>query len=1273
MADEPTASDSVWRALAAPSERRASAWLESVRRGDVSAAEMLGGMQRDPESFEFTRRLIELVAGTQDAFTSAMGLREMAQEVPAAMPVRDRLAVRAGGVASLGLPWAVMPVARRWLRDRVSHLVLAAKLPTGATPGRLGVLTEALREHTEAGAVPVVVPLGDEVHGPAGALAEATRLAALASHPAVKHLVVDPARIAPGGSDWSADLDVTRAATALRPILAAAAEHDTTIHLEPTSVRWARVVPDVLVHALADAEFDRVRIGTRILAELPESREFYDRLSRWAQRRVADGGAPVEVVIGVSGVAGAERIASIQSGLAVPVLEDRCDVTAQLLRLVDLALHPGRAAVLRPVIASEDVRVLAAAVELAADRDIAELVSLQLRSGVAPGLDRVLAAEGSEIRIALPVISPQEFAGAVDTLVRIAAEAADPDSAVSRLEAMLAESSSTGAEPSSTGAEPSSTGPEDTGAEDTDAEGTDAEGTDAEPTAAGSGSGAEAAERALFAAAAIAAEQDAPTSHRTQRRAREWDPTERDSALFYRAPDEPARFETGGLTAAVLGLSRGSTGDLRLGELAPPKAIPAVSGSGFAAEPETDASTAENREWARGLLERAAQRTEERDLANETVALSPADLDAAAVAQVARTAGEQWAAQPHRIRAVRLRRGALAVVAARDRLLQALAVDTGAPIAELDAEINDIVDAGRYCGQLAEGLAAVRGATFVPDRLVMVVADAVTALSAQADAVLAGLAAGSGVLWVVPQRLHRSAAVLVEEWEVGGITAGAVRLETVFAGRTLGALAADENIDRAVVLGDRAEARDLARRRPDLRIEGHFRVRGSVLVSPSADIGSAIPSIVRSAFRAAGSHPRAVDALVLVAGAARSRRLREGLADAVRALRVGDTSRPGDTDALATDLGPLPVPPSEAGLRALTTLHRGEEWLVQPEQLDEEGRLWSPGVRTGVAPDSPFWEECRGVPVIGILHAHTLTEGVRLQNAPESGAVAGLFATDADEILAWLDTVEAASLSVNRPTTEARIERQPGGGWNDAVMGLPTLSGGPNWLLALGSWRPREGTRSETLHLRGLDPEVQRLIETAQNQLAYEEFDALRRATLSDALAWRTAFGVVRDTVGLGIERNVMRYWPVPTHIRLAEREPVAALLRVLAAALLVRAPVSVSTGEVLPSEVSAFLASQGIEVSLERDDDWMARIAVSGPKGADGVVAERVRLIGGDRVRVAEWMGGLDREALWAEPVTMAGPVELLTLLREQSVSARAHRHGLAVEVPGLDELLAE
>ncbi len=1237
MAEERIVTGTVWDGVTGDVESRVAAWIAGARGDDgASGIGLLGGMQRDPESFEFTRRLLELVGGTQDAFASAMGLRDIAQEVPRSMPVRDRLAVRAGGVASLGLPWAVMPVARRWMRDRVSHLVLAAKLPTGdGPPGRLSRLSEALRRHSEAGVLPVVVPLGEEIHGPDGAAGEIARLVSLAGHPQVKHLVVDPARIAPGGSDWSAEEDVPRAARALRPILEAGIAHDTTIHLEPGSVRWARSAPDILLHALADPALDRARVGLRLLAELPESREHYDRLSRWAQRRVAEGGAPAEVTVGCAGVAGQERIASIRSGLAVPVIEDPVAVTAQLLRLVELVLHPGRAAVLRPVLASEDVFVLAAA-ELAAKLGSRDLYAVRLRSGAAPGLAEGIVSDHREVRVSVPVIAPNEFAGAVDLLVGFAAEAADSESVISRWERALE-------------ADP---------------------GTDS-GTADESDPDAFASECAAFRAAAAWAAEPAPVSHRTQHRAREWDPSERDSALFYRPPEEPQRFETGGLTAAVLGLSRGSTGELRLEALAPPRAIPVVSASGFANEPETDATVHANRDWARELLRRASDEAEERERANDTVALSPADLDPEAAARSAREAGKRWTEQPHRIRAVRLRRAALAVVAARDRLLQALALDTAAPVADLDAEVNDIVDAARYCGQLAEGLAAVRGAAFVPDRLVLVAADGATPLSEQAGAVLAGLAAGSAVLWSVPQRLHRSAAVLLEEWEVGGLPTGAVRLEPVIRGRTLEALAANPDIDRAVVLGDRATARELLRWRPGLRIEGRFRARGSLLVTPSADLDRAIEDIVASALRGAGSHPRAAHIAILLGGVGRSKRFREGLADAVRALRVGSTARPGGADALGFDVGPLPVPPDEVGLRALTELGRGEEWLVQPRQLDDEGLLWTPGVRIGVSPSSTFWSDSRGLPVIGLVHAHTFTEALAMQNAAGSGAVAGLQASDPDEILAWLDGVEAAALSLNRPTTAARVERQPGGGWNDAVMGLPALSGGPNWLLSLGSWEPREGTRSETLHLRGLDPEVQLLIEAAQACLDYEEFDGVRRAALADALAWRTSFGVVRDEIGLGIERNAMRYRPVTTHLRLAEGAPLVALIRVLAAALLVRAHVSVSTGEVPPPEVSAFLAKQGIEVSLERDDDWMERLAVSGPVGADGVVASRVRLIGGDRVRSAEWMGGADRAALWAEPVTMAGPVELLTLLREQSISARAHRHGLAIPVPGLDELL--
>ena len=1251
----------VWSEVADGARARVRAW-DSVLDAGEAAPDLLGGMSRDAETFDFTRRLLEFVAGTDDAVTSALGLRDIAGEIPDSVSLRDRLAMRAGGAVSLGLPWAVMPVARKWLSSRVSHLVLAARLPSSPDQvGRLPGVSEALRRHSEAGLTAVLAPMGDAVHGARGVEAESARLAGLAAHPLVRHLEVDPARLAPGGSDWSAEDDIAAAAESLAPVLEAAKHHGVTVLMAPRSVRWARLMPELVTRVFADANHDSVRVGIRLLAELPESREHYSALSRWALRRVADGGAPAEVTFEVVGVAGRERIASMHTGLAVPVLEGRVATTAQLLRLAELALHPARAAALRPVIASEDPWVIAAATELASRLGSSDLFSVRLRSGVATEFAEMLAKQLTDVRIALPVVSPQSFTGALDVLLGYAAEAADPESVVAH---WVGRDHFTDPLPNaSEAAEP---------VHDVEEVGGTASGgaTGGEGDAAGDAeSSSPVSAEAVFRVAVAAVAEPAPVSQRTQLRAREWDPSERDSALFYRAPDEPALFDTGGLTAAVLGLTRGSLGELKLAEIAPPRVIPPVSSSGFANEPETDASLPANREWARAILRHAASEVAVIDDENPTIALSEADLDPLRSTERARSAGLAWASQPHNLRAVRLRRMALATVAARDKLLQNLARDTGAPVPVLDREANAVVDAARYSALLAEGLGAVRGATFVAEGLALVVAGPATPFVPQVEAVLSALAAGSGVLWSVSQRLVASARALLEEWEIGGLPAGTVRLEPVVAGATLSMIAAESGIDRAVVLGSRGMARDLARTRPDLRIEGVLPVPGLTLVGPSADFDAAVSDVIASSFGVSWADPRCTNGVVLLGSAARSKKFREGLADAVRALRVGDTSRPGEADPLGFDVGPLALPPSEAGLWALTTLGAGEEWLVRPEQLDEAGLLWRPGVRTGVAAGSRFWEDSVGLPVIGVAHAHTLNEALRLQNV--GGAVAGLQSYDPDEVIAWLAGAQAAGLTINAATTASRTERQPSGGWNRAVVGLPALSGGPNRLLTLGSWQLREGTRSETLHLRGLDAEVQWLIEAVQPELGYEEFDELRRAALSDALTWRTSFGVTRDVLDLGVERNVLRYHPVATHVRLAEGGALAQLVRVLAAATLSRAPIAVSTGEVLPSELSALLTRLRVEVSLERDGDWVERLAATGPTAAAGEPAARVRLIGGDRVRAAEWLGGLDRVALWAEPVTMAGPVELLTLLREQSVSARAHRHGFAVAVAGLDELL--
>ena len=1205
-----------WAASVPTIVDRAAQWRDAAQaQGSADSADvsLLAGISGDPSQREFVNRLVEVLFGTEDAFTAATGLRDASQNMPDSMPMKDRLLLRASGTVSFGLPWLVKPLARRHLLGRASELIAPVRIAVNTKDGttKFTSVTEALRAISDEGCAPVVTLLGDAISGDESAAVEVTRLTALIEHPAVHQVAIDPGRLVARsrGGEWAIDADATRVVAALAPLVLAAVEHDVTVTLEPSDLAWVRLLPTIVRGTLSDPNAKRLRFGVRLPSDLPESRELYAELHCFAQTHVAQGGAPLEVVIGQSRFAPRERIRSILSGLAVPVIEEQLEADAQFMRLIELVLHPGRAAVIRPVIATEEPRIAAAVVEVAEVLESTALYSFRLRSGVSPQLAQALRAH-AEVQVVLPLLPRDEHAGAVETLVGYIAEFAAAD-------------------------------------------------LDPDPDA-------------TFMESAGLAQMPAPTSHRTQHRAREWDPSERDSALFYKAPDETTRFDTGGLTAAVLGLNQQETGEVTLEEFGPARTIPAVSASGFANEPLTDASVTANRAWVRELLVRSATLAAGSDAVDATIALSAADLDPAAAAQAAREAAAMWASQSHSIRAVRLRRAALATAAARDRVFTELAAATGAPARVLDAQVNLIIDAARYAAQLAEGLQAMRGATFVPDRLVLVFGDEQASLGVQCSAVLAALAAGSGVLWAVPAELVSPAQACVEEWEAGGLTPGAVRVVGLTVEDTLASLGASPMVDRAVVFGRRSLGRSLARHRPDLRVEGHFVSGSSMLITPTAEVERAVADLIDSAFRSDGSTLDSMNRVILLGSMGRSKVFREGLAEAVRALRVGDSVRPdGGADPLAYDVGPLPAPPSAAGLRALTELGRGEEWLVQPRMLSEDGRLWSPGVRMGVSAKSQFWDDAVGMPVVGLTHSAMLSDAIAQQNALGTGAAAGLQSWDEREIETWLEDVSAATLMVNKPLGSQLIERQPRGGWDDAVMGLPALSGGPHWLVGQGSWTRRRGTRSDTLHLRGLDPEIGRLIEMLQGDIAYEEFDELRRAALDDQLTWRTDLGAVHDEIGLGIERNVRRAWPVAVQVRLAQGGSVVGLARVLVAAFLTRAPIEVSTGEVLPPELTAFLGAQQIDVSRETDDDWLARIAVTGPTAGEGIVADRVRLIGGDRVRVAEWMGGLDRAALWAEPVTMAGPVEMLVFLREQSISARAERHGLAYEVPGLDELL--
>jgi RHH-type proline utilization regulon transcriptional repressor/proline dehydrogenase/delta 1-pyrroline-5-carboxylate dehydrogenase len=665
----------------------------------------------------------------------------------------------------------------------------------------------------------------------------------------------------------------------------------------------------------------------------------------------------------------------------------------------------------------------------------------------------------------------------------------------------------------------------------------------------------------------------------------------------------------------------------------------------FENTPDTDPSLPANRDWGRAILGRVTTST----LGNAAVEAATINDEATlnTVIETAIEKGKAWGALSGAERAEILHRAGDVLEARRADLLEVMASETGKTIDQGDPEVSEAVDFAHYYAESARKLDDVDGATFVPAKLTVVTPPWNFPVAIPAGSTLAALAAGSAVVIKPAKQARRSGAVMIEAlWEAG--VPRDVLTMVQLGERELGRqLISHPAVDRVILTGGYETAELFRSFRQDLPLLAETSGKNAIIVTPSADLDLAAKDVAYSAFGHAGQKCSAASLVILVGSVATSRRFHNQLIDAVTSLKVGYPEDP------ASQMGPIIEPASGKLLNALTTLGEGESWAVEPKQLDDSGKLWSPGVRSGVRRGSYFHLTEFFGPVLGVMTAETLEEAIAIQNQIEYGLTSGLHSLNPAELGLWLDTVQAGNLYVNRGITGAIVQRQPFGGWKKSAVGAGTKAGGPNYLVGLGDWVSKASTAAGV----PAHPGVRRIEQAAAGFLAAGELEALQRALASDALAWTEEFGTAKDVSGLSAERNIFRYRALPVTVRLSDGEPLSSLVRTVAAGVLAGSALTVSTAVELPAPLRTVLSGLGIEATVENDADWLA--SAGSLAGTARLAASRIRLIGGDAAALAEATGGRPDLAIYFHPVTEAGRVELLPFLHEQAISITAHRFG--------------
>jgi RHH-type proline utilization regulon transcriptional repressor/proline dehydrogenase/delta 1-pyrroline-5-carboxylate dehydrogenase len=677
----------------------------------------------------------------------------------------------------------------------------------------------------------------------------------------------------------------------------------------------------------------------------------------------------------------------------------------------------------------------------------------------------------------------------------------------------------------------------------------------------------------------------------------------------------------------------------------------------FANTTDSDPSLPEVRAWA-------AERVTAIAPAPSSPVLSTTE-DVDRVIAAARAAQPEWAARSGAGRAAVLRRAADELEARRGELVTVMAAEGGKTVAEADPEVSEAVDFARYYADRATeldpaaGHLGTDGARFTPSTVTLVTPPWNFPVAIPLGSVLAGLAAGSAVVikpaHAVPACTEVAVTALHAALAEAGVPTEVLQVVRTDEGEVGRALVAHDGVDTVLLTGAIETARTFSTWRAGHergpRVYAETSGKNALVITPAADYDLAVADLVRSAFGHAGQKCSAASLAILVGSAGTSARLRRQLVDAVRSIRVG---WPSD---LGTTMGPVIEPPDGKLLRALTTLDPGESWLVEPAPLDDTGRLWSPGLKDGVAPGSFFHLTEAFGPVLGIMRAETLDEAVALQNGTAFGLTGGLHSLDEDEIARWLDTVEVGNAYVNRHITGAIVQRQPFGGWKDSVVGPGAKAGGPNYVGQLGTWEP------DGIPERRAEPprRVARLLAELADLAGLISDDGpadrawLAAAAGSDAAAWEGELGREIDRTGLSVERNVLRYRPVPeVVVRAGTGASAAEVGRVLLAAELVGARARVSAD---PSVAPSLVVRGGggpVASRLDATESVAAFVA----RVRAGEVSGRVRVVGDERATLAGELA-VDGVTVLAEPVLATGRRELLTVLREQAISRTLHRFG--------------
>ncbi|MBK0420762.1 bifunctional proline dehydrogenase/L-glutamate gamma-semialdehyde dehydrogenase [Leucobacter sp. CSA2] len=400
-------------------------WLAEAAEFPVDAsAARLAGVLKDPNGLDFTVGFVDGVVRPEDFDVAAKKLRELVPLTPGFLPTPMRGAIGLGGAFAKPLPGVVVPIARKVLRQMVSHLII------DASDAKLG---PAIAKIKRDGVRLNMNLLGEAILGQGEAERRLAGTHKLLDRPDVDYVSIKVSSTVAPHNHWSFDQAVDHIESQLVPLFAKAAKSSPKkfINLDMEEYKDLDLTIAVFTRILDRPEFLNLEAGIVLQAYLPDALGAMIKLQEWAAARVDAGGAPIKTRIVKGANLPMEQVDAALHGWPLATWGTKQDSDTSYKAVLDYALDAERVKNVRVGVAGHNLFDIALAWLLAKARGATSGIEFEMLLGMATGQAEAVRREVGGLLLYVPVVHPEEFDVAIAYLIRRLEEGASQENFMS--------------------------------------------------------------------------------------------------------------------------------------------------------------------------------------------------------------------------------------------------------------------------------------------------------------------------------------------------------------------------------------------------------------------------------------------------------------------------------------------------------------------------------------------------------------------------------------------------------------------------------------------------------------------------------------------------------------------------------------------------------------------------------------------------------------------------------------------------------------------------